>query len=476
MLYSIFYDNFKSIIEDELKLQFVAKNYTNMKKMIDDSINLVEYIANETAVLYAKEPIRKLTSDSKRWDDLQKTMQQNIILDKVNKITYICNECGLIVQPRNGGIELDLITPNMLSIIQEKDDPTKIFGFIYEINLSDTVENDLTEQVPYKRDFYKRHFVYYDVEGNHFKFDENNKIIENETNPENINPYQDKDKNFILPLVIFHKNYNENSIWDETSGNKLFSATKQIGVIATLFNYYLKNSSHKQPVITGNIDVQIPDDQILDVLSVLKITGENANIDLLDFQGNLDEFFQQIQHKIELCLNQEGLALDDFTKSGSPESGYKLQLKKEPLKKKVDEQKPFFRIYENELFEKIRIVNNAMYNEKINDAIEFSIDYAEYEVQIDPEETRKDRSWNLQHNMTNPLKLIMEDNPDIKTEAEAEKVYNENKKINDKLNINVNLDQLNKNIDTKINQIGGKPNAVPGKKNQIPKDKTNIKP
>lgn len=460
-----YYDNYKTLIEDELEDQFVKKNYENIKLMVDDSLNLVEYVTNETAVLYSKEPVRELSKESKRWDALQPILQQNIIMDKINKITYCCNECGVVIQPRNEMIELDILTPNMISIIQQQDDPTKIFGFIYEISLSNTVNINLTDKVKYKRDLYKRQFIYYDIEGNHFKFDQNNKIIANENNPENINPYKDKKGNFILPLVIFHKSYNENAIWDETSGNKLFSATRQIAVVSSLFNYYLKNASHKQPVITGNADVQIPDNQILDNATVLKIIGENADFKLLDFQGNLEQFFQQIMHKIELLLNQEGLALSEFTKAGSGESGYKLQIKKEPLKKKINQQKPFFRIYENELFEKIRIVNNTNYAEKIDENIEFSIDYAEITEQQDPKEIRENRTWELHNNLTNPLKLIMENNPDIKTEEEAEKVYNENKAINERLNIN--LDKVNDDLDKKIDSFGEKKTNEPIQKNSL---------
>lgn len=449
-----YYDNYKDRIDTEIKNIFTDKNYKNIKLMIDDSINLVEFITNETAVLYAKEPQRKLDKDSKRWDELQKTMNQDIVMDKANKLTFACNDSGIVIQPRNDTIELDLLTPNMISIIQEKDDPTKIFGFIYEINLTDTIDNQLTDEAKYKRDAYlKRQFIYYDKDGNHFKFDENYNIIINEKNQDNVNPYKDQKGNFILPLVIFHNKYNEDAIWDETSNNKMYSATKQIGVISTLFNYYLKNASHKQPVITGNADVQIPDNQILDPLTVLKIIGENAAFDLKDFQGNLEQYFQQILHKMELILNQYGLALDDFMRKGAPESGYKLQVKREPLKKKINQQKPFWRLYENELFDKIRIVNNTMYNEKIDENIEFNIDYAEVEVVADPEETRKARSWDLHNNLTNPLKILREDNPDIKTDEDAEKIYNENKKINERLNINI--DKINNELDNKINDLGG---------------------
>ena len=446
-----YYDNYKTLIESELETQFVKENYTNIKVMVDDSINLVEYVTNEVAVIYTKEAKRELSKDSKRYDELKKTLLLDIVMDKANKLTYACNESALVIQPRNDTIELDLLTPNMFSVIQKEGDPTSIDAFIYEVNLADSIENQLTDDVPYKRDADRREFIYYDVQGNHFKFDNNYNVIPNEKNLKNENPYKDKDGKYILPVVILHKKYNENSIFDETSGNKLFSATKQIGVIASLFNYYLKNSSHKQPVITGNADVQIPDNQILDVTKVLRVVGENAGIDLLDFQGNLEEFYQQILHKIELILNQEGLALDDFMKKGTPESGYKLQLKKEPLKKKVNEQKPFYRLYENELFDKIRIVNNTFYSQKIDDNAEFTIDFADLSIDPDPAELRKDREWNMRYNITNPLQIIMDENPDIKTPEDAQKVYDENKAINERLQINTG--QINTNLDNKLNQL-----------------------
>lgn len=459
-----YYDDFHSRIDTELESLFQENNYENIKLMIDDSINLVEYVVNEIAVLYSKEVQRILDKDSKRWDDLQVGLNLDLTMDKTNKLTRACNECGIVIVPRNNTVELDILTPNMISIIQEEENPTDIHGFIYEINLTNTVDSSAikvatSDKKTWERDAYRREFIYYDKAGNHFKFDNNYKIIPNEENPDNENPYKDKKGKYILPLVLCHRRYNENSIWDETTGHKLYSGTKQIAVISSLFNYYLKVSSFKQPVITGNADVTIPDKQILDPLKVLKVLGENAGIDLLDFQGDLEQFKKQILHKIEILLNQEGLALDDFMKTGSPESGYKLQLKKEPQKRKIDEQKPFFRIYENELFEKVRIVNNTFYpDKKIDENLTFKIDFPEFDVSPDPEEKMKQTTWEIHNNLTNPLNVIMENNPDVKTEEEAQKVYDNNKAINERLN--VNLDRVNNNLDKKIDQITGGNDAV----------------
>ncbi len=451
-------DNFKDLIEAELKTQFVPENYKNMKKMIDDSINLVEFVIDEISTVYHDAPVRTLDGeedDENIYFKMLKKIHYDLIMDKANKLCNVCNEVALVYQPRNDIVEVDLMTPNMFSVIQDADNPKKMYAFIYEIDLTDSNTSVGIKSLTHRSAIDERHFVYYDVEGHHFKFDNNYKVIENLDNPENENPYKDKDGNFIIPVVLCHRQYLEDSIFDTTSGNKIFSATKQIGVISTLFNYYLKNASHQQPVITGNADVQVPDDQILDVLKVLKIQGENADIKLLDFQGNLDEFKKQIDSKIEKALNQEGLALADFQKSGTPESGYKLQIKNEPLKKRRDDQVKFWRIYENEGFVIMRIVNNEMYDEKISDTAKFNVDFVELKYTESPEEKRKNDEWELLHNLTNPLQLMMDDDKDLDMK-QAEAKYTENKAINDRLQVNTKA--IDDSLDNEFNKVN---NNVP---------------
>ena len=451
-------DNFKDLIKDELKDQFQTDNYDNMKAMIDDSINLVQFVIDEISTVYHDVPKRTIDGkDDTDDEDNQyfktiKKINYDLIMDKANKLTNVCNEVALVFQPRNDIVEVDLMTPNMFSIIQDKNDAKKIYAFIYEVDLVDSITNAGIKKLFGRDAIEDRYFVYYDVEGNHFKFDNSYNVIENPDNPNNKNPYKDGDK-YIIPVVLCHRKYLEDSVFDTTSGDKLYSATRQIGVISTLFNYYLKNASHKQTVITGNVDVQIPDKQILDVLRVIKVLGENADIKLLDFQGDLKQFNEMVDAKIERTLNQEGLALDDFKKSGSPESGYKLQLKKEPLQKRRSEQIKFWRIYENDAFKIMQIVNNYNNDDQIPDTAKFNCDFAELKVSESAEEKRKDNEWNLLHNLTNPLQLMMDDDKDL-DEKQAEEKYTKNKAINDRLQ--VNTQKIDDELNNQFNKINGK--------------------
>jgi hypothetical protein len=215
----------------------------------------------------------------------------------------------------------------------------------------------------------------------------------------------------------------------------MYSLQKQIAVISTLFNYYLKNSSHKQPYVTGPVEMSFANDQILDTNYPIKITAPQGGVTvgLLDYQGNLQEFFNQLNNKIGLLLNQYDLALDDFTKSGTPESGYKLAIKREGLRRRIEARKKLFRVYESELYEVIKIVNNtaaAQYGwQKLSEA-EFAIDFADYTTQMSQQEINENVSFEINYNISTVIDEIMKRNPDL-TREQAEKQYAENKAINE---------------------------------------------
>ena len=56
----------------------------------------------------------------------------------------------------------------------------------------------------------------------------------------------------------------------------------------------------------------------------------------------------------------------------------------------------FWRDYENQLFEIMRIVNNTMYTNKIPYTDKFNVNFAEMDTNQSPEEKRKDQEYRLQ--------------------------------------------------------------------------------
>jgi hypothetical protein len=416
-------DNFGNYIQQELKNLFVKENYNALKLQIDDSINIVEFIVNEVSKVYFMDPKRTVADGSQeRFDEIVKHAQYNLKLDKANKISNCCNESCVLIMPRNDSIELDVVAPDVLTVVQDKKDPTKAWAIIYEVNFVDTQTSPVTQASADDR-----YFVYWGKDGKHFRFDKNFGIIKDPDNKEGVNPYMDEKGEYILPIVFFHKEMNENSIWNSTAGNKMFSAQKQVSVLSTLFNYYCKWQSFKQIYVTGNYDLEKSKEQILDPAELFQIVGTDIEIGTLDLQANLDAFNKVVDSKIERALNQEGLALEQFKRTGDAASGYSIKVKKEPLIERRNQQIKFYRDYEAELYKKVAIVNNAAYPKKKMDPKKFSIDFTPMQIEETVEEQVKKKTWEFTNNMSTPIDYMMEKYG--LTEKEARKKYEENKQF-----------------------------------------------
>lgn len=456
-------DDFKHLITAELKNQFTKETYDAINLLIDDSLNLVSFMSEEIGGgVYQYEAMREFKSPNsndadQRYKDILKEVQLDIIMDEVSKATFALNEYVVGIIPRGDRICIDIMPPDYVTVWQKPDDPLSIRALMYEVILSDSQTNAAINTGSTATQ-YKRNFIYWDIDGNHFKFDEHFRIIPNPENPDNVNPYKDKAGNFIIPFVICHKKYNARTIWDGTNGNKMFSAQKQIGVLSTLFNYYAKVLSLKQLSVTGNAEIKLSNQQLLDPLHVFKVEGEGASVSVLDMQGRLDMFEKNvIIGKLERALNSEGLSLESFTRSGNTESGYKLKVKKEGQLKRISALKKYFRVYEKQIAEILRIVNNTTFpDKKIAEDAEFSIDFGDYVPEENPIDVDKHREWELAHDQKTEVDFLMEDNPDLDEDAAKNKLA-ENKAFN--ASTQGNVQTVQNAVSAAIDDVNG--NGIP---------------
>lgn len=465
-------DDFKHLIVNELKNQFVKETYDSINLMPDDSINLVQFVTDEIGGgVYQYEAKRAFQSPASkepdaRYAELIADIPMDIIMDEVCKGAFALNEFGVGVAYRGGKIQLDIFPPDYVTVWQDENDPLKIKALMYEVILSDTADAPAIDSAA-ANNSNKRYFVWWDTDGNHFMFDEHFYKLPNPDNPDNVNPYKDAQGNYIIPFVICHKKYNPRTIWDGTSGNKLYSAQTQICVLSTLFNYYAKVLSLKQLAIVGTADVKAGNDQLLDPLHIFKVEGEGASISVLDMQGRLDMFEKNvIVGKIERALNSEGLSLESFNRSGNAESGYKLKIKKEGQLKRINSLMKFFRVYEKQIADIMRIVNNTYFDKKIAEDAVFSIDFAEYTPQENPLDVDKHREFELLHNLKTELDFIREDNPDIEDDEAARKKWDENKAVNDGMKNDTGA--INGAVNNAINDVNG--NGIPDEEEDVGTD------
>lgn len=436
---NIYNDNWKGILKAAVDEQFSEKTRENIKQMLDDSVNVLKRIVKEISGVYAGETARRAlrqdNTEDENYKNIISAIPANIICQEVNRLTNLCNESFVYIVPRNKRIEYDILTPDLVEVIQNEDDPTKIDAITIIQTFVDTVGKT------------KIYYIYWDVYGNHLKFDENLMPVKIPNNEAGVNPYKDPNdpSKTILPFVLFHKDWPLSSIWNTTSGNDLVSANKQIGVLATYLNYLMKVGSFKMLTFTG-VDIKdIPQEIVFDPLYPKAVKSPDGQIGTVDLQINMDQIWTIIINKIGVIANNYGLSLDNFKVNISAQSGFALRLKNFALEKVVNEQRKVYRIYENELFDKTRIINNYFYKtKKIDEKAKFIVDYEETEYPSSPEEIRMQWKFDIQLGARSILDYIRYINPDLKSDEEAKEYLEKNVEINNEIRdeFGVSVDKL----------------------------------
>lgn len=430
----IYKDNGKIYIENEMKNQFSKYTRDAIKQMIDDSQNITKRIINEISTLYAIEPKRAAILNEKE-DDIYKNVLSNIpglniLMNEVNKYTNLCNHALIYIAPDRKAkkLRLSLITPNFIDVIQDENDKTQPAAIILTNTYIDTAGNT------------NIYYDYWDIYGVFKRFDEDFNEIQFSDNP-GINPYKDPNnpEKTILPFVIFNRNMPISEIWDTTSGEDIISANIQIGVLLTYLNYLLKWQSFKQ-LYVQNVDfTNIQKEVILDPAFPITIKGDGS-AGVLNFQIDIKQIWDIINQKIGAVANNYGMSLNNFKLQGSAQSGFSLKIQKEGLLEARAKQIPLYRLKENELFYKMRIIWNTYFNENINEKAKFYIDYGEFNFQDSPEEERKRWKFDIEMGAKNILDYLMTINPDVKNYEDAEEILKKNVEVNNNMKTSYGID------------------------------------
>lgn len=435
---NIYYDNWKTILSNEVDNQFSSKTRKGIKQMLALDGNVLKRIVEETSIVYQQPAKRAFISgegdtakEDERYNELMSLIPVNVIMEENNQLTNLCNENLVYIVPRNNRIEYDLITPDIVEVCQSQTNATEVEAIVFTQTFVDT-KGDTT-----------LYYIYWDIWGVHRKYDEEMNPVEIKDNTEGINPYKDPDnpKQTILPFEIFHKKYPKDSVWNMTSGEDMVSGTKQIGVLLTYLNYLIKMNTFKQKVTTGIPAGDIAKDPVHDPLWIFSISNPDGDVKLLDYQTELKKVWDLIQSKIGAIANNYGMSLDNFQLIGDAQSGFALRIKNLGLEKAVKKQIKLYRWHEKSLAEKTRIINNQQYKTKIDEKAIFKIDYAEQSYPENPEDVRKQWKFDISMGAKSITDYAMFVNPDIKDSEGAiksiEKNVEENKKVEEKTGLSI---------------------------------------
>lgn len=410
----LYMDDYEEIIKKKIKELFHKKNYERLYYHVNQSQNILKRVVNEISTIYKAEATRQLKKENKQYEEIKKETNFDVKFKRINRYTNLLNECLLKIGVRENKIVYDIITPNICMVIQNEDDPTQADAIIYSTTRVNTVGDDVIT------------YYYWSVEGDYLILDNElriKKVVYDSTKKDAvISPYYDKKiGKFILPFVVFHRQEPDYAFWDQDTGRDLYNATILIGVKMTLFDYYFKVASIKQPYVIGD-KMTVPSGQVLDPLTVFQAKGEGAQIGLLDMQINMEQLQKALIFQLNSVINNYGISADQYTLSISEMSGRALKIRNRALMEIREEQIPLYRQYEQEVFEKTRIVNNAHLTPKIPDNAELSVDFGEIDFPEDPEEELRLNTKMLKSGIISLGQFYQKYNPDIKDEKEAEKI------------------------------------------------------
>jgi hypothetical protein len=418
----IYSDDYEEIIRDTLKTLFCKENYENLYYHVNQSQNIFKRVVNQISMIYKADAQRVLDIESDRYEAIKEEVDINTRMRKVNRLTNALNDIIVMVAVHDGRICYDLITPNVCTVIQDPDNPSKMDALIYRLT---SVNTPTSANIRY---------AYWDVNGNHAILDGYFRTISVIYSPDGSGggmpyPYRDKSGAFVIPAVVLHRQHPEDSFWDQDSGRDLYNAAVGLGWKLTLKDYYFKSASFKQIYVIAD-DLNVPNKQRTDVSTMLHLRGEDSEIGTLDLQVAIDKLVESITADVNMIINNYGISADMWTLSVSEMSGRALKIRNMALLEQRQEQTPTYRRFETELFEKTRIVNNAHAGffgwEQIPENAVFTVDFGEIEFPEDPVYEIDLEAKRLKSGIIGLGQFYQRFNPDITDIEEAEKAILEN--------------------------------------------------
>jgi hypothetical protein len=413
----IYTDDYEDIIRETLAQLFCKENYNNLYYHVNQSQNVFKRVVNQISMVYKVDAQRGLDIESDRYEAIKEETDINTRMRKVNRLTNAVNDIIVMVAVRDGKICYDLITPNICTVIQNPDDPSKMDALIYRLT---SVNTPTSANLQY---------AHWDINGNHAILDNNFREILRVYSADGSEggfpyPYRDKNGAFIIPAIVCHRQHPEDSFWDQDTGRDLYNAAIGVGWKLTLKDYYFKTASFKQIYVIAD-DLNVPNKQIKDPMTLFHLRGEGSAVGTLDIQVEIDKLVASIVTDINMIINNYGISADMWSLSISEISGRALKIRNQALLEQRQEQIPTYRNVETELFEKTRIVNNAHASyyrwQKIPENAIFTVDFGEIEFPEDPVYEIDLEAKRLKSGIIGLGQFYQRFNPDITDVDEAEK-------------------------------------------------------
>ena len=422
--YEMYNDNYREQVISKLGQIYRAFAQLKLDVQINDNYNIYKQVVNAISNVYSFGVTREFDNEDvgALYEDLRvnKTMAQaNRYMNAFNDVLVQVSWDSKKEMPK-----IMLRLPHNTEVEYNQGEVKSVQYFVEMIGEKSDVER----------------WAYWSDE-EHYYIDKGkgeDKIVAIEDNEEMVNPFG------MLPFVFLHNGWRDETFWDMFTGDDLTGGTIDMAVHLTFLNHIIKTQSFKQLVGKGDNVGELLG-QVLNPLSVLTLTGQNTEIDVLDLQSNYEQLHKVAQDLANNIAVNYGIAPSQFRMTGNVSSGFALKMENLKLDRFTVEQQSDFRVYEQEMFDLIKMVSDY-YGKSIGDGDMF-VDFVEPNYPTSMKEQLDIDQQKIDMGLTRVTDIMIRENPDLtEDEAKSEMALNLNSR-NDMLNKTANI-----SITTDINE------------------------
>tara|TARA_R110002020_G_scaffold166393_3_gene354371 strand:+ start:61 stop:1329 length:1269 start_codon:yes stop_codon:yes gene_type:complete len=398
-------DNFRQQVIYKLGKIYRAFKLLNLDVQINDNNNIYKHIINGISNVYSYGVDR--TFEDEAAQVLYQELRINKIMTQANRYMNAFNDVLLQVSWADDKPKLMLRLPHLTEVEYSN-------GHLHCVKYYIQMLDKNTEQWAY---WSADEHYYIERKGG------TEKIVAVEDNDEMINPFG------VLPFVVMHNGWRDESFFDAYTGDDLVNGTIDLAVHLTFLNHIIKSQSFKQLVGKGdNVGEMLG--QVLDPLSILTLTGQNTEIQVLDMQSNYEQLHKVTQEMANNLAINYGISPNQFRMSGSPTSGFALKMENVKLDRFTVEQQQDFKMYEKELYKLIQMVSEY-YGTTISGDI--NVNFVEPTYPESEQEQMTSARERIDLGLTSPHEILMQHDPDLTAEEAVIKVNDNISKRNEML-------------------------------------------
>lgn len=393
-------------LEKALLKSISAETITEMQKPF---INIVNKIINRLSMAYISSPDRYLLEEKSNliYQDILKGSKIKTKSKEWNKLAKLF-DCILVEVYFKDKLEYDILLPQFVTVISEDDNFLQIKELLYSKVYKD-----------------EQRYVYWSNE-HYYQMNKDFKIIRDELNPDNINPYG------MVPFIPLRLK-EVTSFWGE-GDIELVDINEKINVLLTSSYYNSIMQSHGQPVainmgIKGKIKTGANH-----IIQVEQATSDFISPSFSFVQPNpsTQATMEQIDYLIKMVCVSRGLPAFSVSTESMAQSGVSKYIDSAELYEIRQNDIDRFIEFEQELFKLTKIVFNYHSQQQITDD-DFNIEFEEIRPTPTEEESLRIKNEKLKLGLWTPVEDVINEESGIDKDKALE-IVKENLQIRNLLN------------------------------------------